>query len=131
MTQDDIWNEQEAIANMKEAVAVIASGADYYWRMGDGMGGYVLDLLEKAIREAGHTWPYGLEKEPNPKAKKKIPGSLRTAVFERDMYRCVKCGDHKDLSADHIHPESKGGKATFDNLQTLCRPCNSRKGARV
>ena len=32
---------------------------------------------------------------------------------------------------DAIHPYSLGGEDTFDNLQTLCRPCNSRKGARV
>lgn len=35
------------------------------------------------------------------------------------------------LSLDHIHPYSLGGEDTLGNLQTLCRPCNSRKGARV
>lgn len=40
------------------------------------------------------------------------------------------CGARKNLSVDHVHPESKGGKATLDNCQTLCKSCNSRKGAR-
>ena len=29
---------------------------------------------------------------------------------------------------DHIFPISKGGKSTYDNLQTLCRRCNKLKG---
>lgn len=65
------------------------------------------------------------------KSKKPIPGYIRKAVFERDAYRCKKCGDYHDLHADHIFPESRGGEATLDNLQTLCRPCNVRKGAKI
>ncbi len=63
-------------------------------------------------------------------AKKPIPVQLRWAVFRRDDYRCVECGCDEDLTADHILAERNGGKATIGNLQTLCRPCNSRKGAR-
>jgi 5-methylcytosine-specific restriction endonuclease McrA len=60
-------------------------------------------------------------------AKGSIPAQLRKAVFERDAFRCRQCGDHHDLCADHIIPECQGGPTTLDNLQTLCRPCNSRK----
>ena len=63
--------------------------------------------------------------------KAKISQRLRTQVFERDAYRCVICGSHRDLAADHIHPESKGGEARFENLQTMCRPCNSKKGNKL
>jgi 5-methylcytosine-specific restriction endonuclease McrA len=65
------------------------------------------------------------------KQKKPIPASLRTAVFERDRYRCVRCGGHRKLCADHVIPESRGGPATLDNLQTLCRGCNGRKSNRL
>lgn len=72
---------------------------------------------------------------PNPPAQKPkkgvIPRALRKAVFERDGYRCKQCDGHVDLCADHIFPESKGGETTLDNLQTLCRSCNSKKGSRV
>lgn len=60
-----------------------------------------------------------------------IPERLRRAVYERDGFACIDCNSRDDLTLDHIHPWSKGGEDTFDNLRTLCRPCNSRKGARV
>lgn len=70
--------------------------------------------------------------QPQPSRKKKrVPATIRTAVYERDQYRCVTCGTWIGLSIDHIIPESRGGPTEIDNLQTLCRPCNSRKGDRV
>lgn len=62
--------------------------------------------------------------------KEQIPNNLRWAVWERDNFTCLNCGSRKNLTIDHIYPESKGGKLTMENSQTLCKPCNSRKGAR-
>ena len=55
----------------------------------------------------------------------------REKVFARDSYTCVSCGATDDLTLDHIVPISKGGGNSISNLQTLCRSCNSRKGARL
>lgn len=63
--------------------------------------------------------------------KGRIPEKLRQAVFERDGFRCQKCGSTWKLQADHVHPESKGGATTMENLQTLCKDCNLRKGSKV
>lgn len=63
--------------------------------------------------------------------KAPIPPALRMAVLRRDGYRCVVCGIDEDLMADHVIPEALGGETTFDNLQTMCRPCNSAKGGRA
>ena len=68
---------------------------------------------------------------PAPAKRDPVPLAVRFFVFERDGYRCRHCGSAEDLTIDHIHPQSRGGGHTEDNLQTLCRPCNSRKGARV
>ena len=63
--------------------------------------------------------------------KKKIPAKLRWDIWERDDYTCKHCGKKRELSIDHIIPESKGGTLDPDNLQTLCKSCNSRKGTRI
>lgn len=60
-----------------------------------------------------------------------IPAKVRELVYSRDGFRCRECGTAQDLSLDHIHPWSKGGSDHPENLQTLCRSCNSRKGARL
>jgi hypothetical protein len=64
-------------------------------------------------------------------ARDRIPQQLRERLFARDGHACVECGAADDLTLDHIHPWSLGGPTTDDNLRTLCRSCNSRKGARI
>ena len=61
----------------------------------------------------------------------KVSNRIRFAIYKRDGYRCKMCGksgDNNNLEIDHIIPISKGGKSTFDNLQTLCHDCNVKKG---
>ena len=55
-------------------------------------------------------------------------------VFLRDEYRCQYCGcdvieNHATL--DHVFPVSKGGKTTWENSTTACKPCNYKKAAHV
>ena len=59
-----------------------------------------------------------------------IPEALRNEIFERDGYKCTQCGSVDSLQIDHIQPFSKGGKTVKDNLQTLCKTCNVKKGNR-
>ena len=66
-----------------------------------------------------------------PERRLSIPPVVRLAVYSRDGWRCVSCGSAKRLTLDHIFPWILGGSDTEDNLQTLCRSCNCRKGARV
>lgn len=42
--------------------------------------------------------------------------------------RCLCCSTKTDLTVDHVIPLSAGGPNTIDNVQLLCRKCNSRKG---
>lgn len=58
----------------------------------------------------------------------KVP-LTRENVYKRDNYECVYCGcsNIKVLTLDHVIPQSKGGKDTWDNLVTACRQCNGEK----
>ena len=64
----------------------------------------------------------------------KVSNKMRFSIYERDGYRCRKCGisdRYTQLEIDHIIPIAKGGKTTYDNLQTLCHSCNVEKGDRL
>lgn len=54
---------------------------------------------------------------------------LRAHVLRRDG-KCRACGATEDLTLDHIIPRSKGGTDDEENLQALCRSCNSGKNNR-
>jgi hypothetical protein len=61
----------------------------------------------------------------------KVSNKMRFAIYRRDGNRCRICGSRKNLEVDHIFPIAKGGKTTFDNLQTLCHRCNAKKSDTV
>ncbi len=60
-----------------------------------------------------------------------IPQEVRNLVYERDDWCCLACGSKENLSIDHVIPWSLGGEDVAENFQTLCRSCNSKKGATV
>ncbi len=60
-----------------------------------------------------------------------IDEDMRWAIYRRDGLQCLNCGSPNNLTLDHIVPVSRGGKSHSRNLQTLCRSCNARKGARL
>jgi 5-methylcytosine-specific restriction endonuclease McrA len=56
------------------------------------------------------------------------PKALRQAVYERDGFACVYCGEKDQrLSLDHRVPEIRGGTHDISNLATACLACNGAK----
>ena len=49
------------------------------------------------------------------------------ALVEEFEYRCLRCGNVPDdgLTKDHIQKISCGGSDAMENIQPLCRQCNS------
>jgi len=60
-----------------------------------------------------------------------ISDEVRSEIWYRDGGQCVICGASEYLEFDHIIPLSKGGATSVENLQLLCRGCNSRKGSSI
>ena len=52
--------------------------------------------------------------------------ALLTTVYQV----CCKCGFNGRPTVDHIVPLSMGGEHEWDNLQLLCKRCNTSKGNR-
>lgn len=67
--------------------------------------------------------------------KASAPGSHTVtewaAIKTKQRGRCADCREKKPLTRDHITPLSKGGSDYAFNIQGLCKPCNSRKSAKV
>lgn len=55
--------------------------------------------------------------------KKKI----REAVFKKHGKICKNCGATEQIQIDHVIAVVNGGKNEIDNLQPLCKSCNSSK----
>lgn len=128
--------------------------------MGNGGGDWVKDwtdhLLEKnwwhesfvsEFREIDKVWQRQREERwkgqarllsPAPVVRSEAPRAisrrLRTWVYERDEFRCRRCGNTADdgirLVVDHINPVHLGGGNKPENLQTLCESCNASKGSK-
>lgn len=56
--------------------------------------------------------------------------ALLLMMIEKDGLKCKTCFSIDNITIDHIIPLSKGGTDALENLQLLCRSCNSRKGDR-
>ena len=64
----------------------------------------------------------------------RAPAVIRDMLFSRDRQVCAYCGGRfrmGELTAEHVLPQSKGGRDTWTNLVSACKPCNLRKGNRT
>lgn len=72
---------------------------------------------------------YNLIAMTSPEAKR----LWRRSIKEHFDHTCVYCGktyDLSQLSIDHVHPRSRGGKDITSNVVCACKSCNQEKGTR-
>ena len=58
----------------------------------------------------------------------RVPFSKKNVMI-RDGFKCVYCGaTGVRFTIDHVRPKAIGGKSSFENCVTACKPCNHKKG---
>ena len=70
----------------------------------------------------------------NPRGSRLVPPLSNGELFLRDGQMCMYCGQQHGehmLTRDHVRPLSQGGKDSWSNVVTACKPCNHAKGART
>ena len=84
------------------------------------MMGMVLMFIYNPISKEDQT------KNNNKKINRNFTEKVKAQIFERDDYKCVRCGTMNDLehTPHHIRYKSQGGYGTLDNGATCCRTCH-------
>ena len=95
----------------------------------------VIEESEHLIRSASSEWklPSVIRQLKKFKRSGKIQFS-RVNIYMRDAWTCQYClkkKKAKELTFDHVLPRSQGGKTSWTNIVTACKPCNSRKDDRT
>ena len=76
-----------------------------------------------------------LKRWVNPRYK---PPFTPRNLMIRDLYTCQYCGKEGGifgmrkgvrLTLDHVHPKSRGGERSWNNMVASCQSCNGKKGA--
>lgn len=86
-----------------------------------------------------NAFPRPLRLEECDPRQRGFPDSWKTAYWRRSSapqngYKCPICEKvfkgslgFEQLEADHIDPYSNGGLTVWENMQLLCKVCNSKK----
>jgi len=93
----------------------------------------VLAEYDEDLRSPSVTWkmPAVVRLRRNVHRHKQAVRFSRLNVYQRDKFTCQYCGGvfgWGQLTYDHVVPRSRGGRTTFQNIVTACKPCNLRKG---
>lgn len=96
----------------------------------------VLASYDEELRSPSVTWkmPAVIRLRRQVSTHKRGIKFSRFNVYARDRFRCQYCGEQRlmrELTYDHVVPRARGGRTTWDNITTACKPCNSIKGQRT
>lgn len=101
------------------------TGIYHLKRKDPGLAIELVEAIRFLVRKAR-----GFEKAPD-RDTSYVSTEIRSEVWYRDGGNCVMCGAGDYLEFDHIIPRSKGGATSVNNLQLLCRRCNSKKSDNI
>jgi len=134
--QLDIQGTPQAWISLEQAAVHVATGS-VAWVDGDGplatlRGGW---NVARGCQSRIEVHPIvALHGAPRINLFDAAPSFGRAKLFRRDRHTCAYCGERfadRELSCDHVVPQSRGGGWTWMNLVAACGPCNGRKADRT
>lgn len=119
-----ITREEGALLYCRDQVAWVAGAAEIVLR-----GGFSrVSGLRSILRVNSIVAVASIDPAADTRAG--TPALTNARLFRRDGCMCLYCGEVLPaslLTRDHIVPLSAGGRDTWENVATACRPCNHRK----
>ncbi len=94
----------------------------------------LVEELDRRLHSASDTypWPHVIRLVQYVRVPRAVQRKIsRRALFARDGWRCVYCGNGGRLTLDHVVPRSRGGESVWENVVTACATCNHHKGNRT
>lgn len=89
---------------------------------------------DKKIRGVHHEWDMPaiiiLRTPVRRKKLSRMVNPSKRSILIRDLYTCQYCGkklSNNSGTRDHVFPESRGGKGTWENLVACCKICQYKK----
>ena len=111
--------------NARDAVTRVISGSC------EVVSNYDIQI-KTANRDMVMFWPSVIRSlDPKIKHFRDVPNLDAEPLYYRDHAKCSYCDKDltiQEVTMDHVHPVSKGGATSWDNIVSACNDCNSRKG---
>ena len=102
--------------------------------IGIGISSKAIELVRMRLEKEVGFFGKVIAREDIPKRSEKLPNyrTYKHTLYGKQEGLCNGCQTQfpfRNMTIEHIVPQSKGGTDHADNLQLLCGACNSTKGS--
>lgn len=123
------WDYEETVDLSKEEIRDIKHLCNQQF-LKDWLGNIIIDRCLNIII---YSEKNNIKKESYQERKKEAKNKLASLKFRAEVFnkygdKCCKCGSRDNLCIDHVISIYNGGSDDINNLQVLCKSCNSVKG---
>lgn len=120
---ETLWESFLLFLNKKICQDCIISLSEEIYKISKYCWGWIIHIIYKSMIESNHN------------RKNRVQIKWYKEILEKLKHKynfsCVQCNSKDELTIDHIFPVSKWWSDDINNLQILCKSCNSRKSNKI